>query len=90
MDEQYSVVTRKGQITLPAAIRKALGLSIGDRIAVSLDADGQLHATLRPVRSAADATFGALRYGHPAVREEDIQDAAWAHAAARDERTKCS
>jgi AbrB family looped-hinge helix DNA binding protein len=47
MKEQYTVVTRKGQITVPAEIRKALGLHIGDRVAVSLDEDGQL-PTLYP------------------------------------------
>src|SRR5207248_9670480 len=55
--EQYTVVTRKGQITVPAEIRKALGLRIGDKVAVSLDDNGVLHANLRPVRSVTDMTF---------------------------------
>ncbi len=89
MKEHYTVVTRKGQITVPAEIRKALGLRMGDRIAVSLDGDGELHATLRPVRSVADATFGSIHSQHP-VTEEEAREAFAQHAAARDERTKHS
>lgn len=68
--ERYTVMTRKGQITVPVEIRKALGLSIGDRVAVSLDEDGQLQAKLRPVRSIADATFGSIM---PRSRPEDLR-----------------
>jgi len=89
MKEQYTVVTRKGQIAVPAEIRKALGLRMGDRIAVSLDSDGQLHATLRPVRSVADATFGSIQPTHP-VSEEEVRNVFTEHGAARDERTKRS
>ena len=46
MKELLTVVTRKGQITLPAEIRRALGLKVGDRVAVSL--------------IDAEATFGAV------------------------------
>jgi AbrB family looped-hinge helix DNA binding protein len=88
MKEEYTSVTRKGQITVPVSIRKALGLAIGDRVAVSLEEDGQLRATLRPVRSVADSTFGALRSTRAPVTEEDVRQAAWEHAAERDTRSK--
>lgn len=90
MKEQFTVVTRKGQITVPAEIRKALGLNIGDRVAVSLDEDGQLRANLRPVPSVADATFGSIRSAQQPVDEEEIRQAFMEHAAARDERAKRS
>jgi len=86
MKQQYTVVTRKGQITVPAEIREALGLRMGDRIAVSLDSDGELHATLRPVRSVADATFGSIQ--PQSVSEEEVRHVFTEHAAAREERTK--
>lgn len=89
MNERYSVVTRKGQITVPAEIRKALGLQIGDRVAVSLDENGQLHANVRPVRSVADSTFGSIKAQHP-VTEEEIHQSATDQAVARDERSKRS
>jgi AbrB family looped-hinge helix DNA binding protein len=90
MKEQYTVVTRKGQITVPAEIRKALGLQIGDRVAVSIDENGQpVHANLRPVHSVADATFGSIQSQQP-VTEEEVRQAFAEHATARDERTKRS
>jgi len=72
MKEHYTTVTRKGQITVPAEIRKALGLEIGDKVAVTLDEDGAAHASLRPVRSVADTTFGSVT---PRTRSEDGDDA---------------
>ena len=87
MKEQYTVVTRKGQITVPAEIRKALGLRIGDRVAVSLDDEGQPHANLRPVASVADSTFGSIR-STAEIDEQGVHEAFAEHAARRDERTK--
>ena len=70
MKEQLTTVTRKGQITVPVEIRKALGIEIGDKVAVSLDEeDGAVHANLRPVRSVTDMTFGIIT---PRTRPEDM------------------
>ncbi len=88
-NEQFTVVTRKGQITVPAQIRKALGLHIGDRVAVSLDAEGELHANLRPVSSVADATFGSIHSQSP-VTEDEVHQAFAEHVTARDQRSKRS
>lgn len=91
MKEQLTTVTRKGQITVPAEIRKALDLRIGDKVAVSLDEEnGGVHATLRPVRSVAEMTFGALSSARPPIEEEAIHDSWATSAAARDERSKRS
>lgn len=89
MKEHLTTVTRKGQITVPADIRKALDLHIGDKVAVSLDEEnGALHAHLRPVRSVSEMTFGALHAARQPVTEEATHDAFAEHAAARDERSK--
>jgi AbrB family looped-hinge helix DNA binding protein len=48
MKEALSSVSPKGQITLPAEIRKVLGLKPTDRVAVWLE-DGQVR--IRPVGS---------------------------------------
>ncbi|MGH2442327.1 MAG: AbrB/MazE/SpoVT family DNA-binding domain-containing protein [Chloroflexota bacterium] len=90
MKEQYTVVTRKGQITVPAEIRKALGLAVGDRVAVSLGEDGQMQATLRPLASVADATFGGIASGRHDADEQAVTRAVAEHAAARDVRSKRS
>jgi AbrB family looped-hinge helix DNA binding protein len=60
MEEMLSIVTRKGQITLPAEIRKSLGIKEGDRVAFSLGDPEKAEVVVRPVRSVAEATFGAV------------------------------
>jgi AbrB family looped-hinge helix DNA binding protein len=54
----YTVVTRKGQITIPAEIRRALGIEQGDRIEVLLSNRDPRHAVLRPVPSVTESTYG--------------------------------
>ena len=69
--EILSVVTRKGQITLPAEIRRSLGIKEGDKVAVSLGNSEEAPVILRPMHSVAEATFGAVR---PRKRPEDFQE----------------
>jgi len=72
MKELLSVVTRKGQITLPVEIRRSLGIRQGDKVALSLgDSDQAQVVILRPVRSVAELTFGAVS---PRKRPEDFQE----------------
>ena len=88
MKDHFTVVTRKGQITVPAEVRRALGLSIGDAVAVSLDENDPPQARLRPVRSIVDATFGAVS---PRKRPEDwkeLRQQFMDHATERDERSQ--
>ena len=64
--ESTTVVTRKGQITVPAGIRRALGLRVGDRVAVELDeTTGQV--SLRRAGSVVQRTYGAARRGDPTL-----------------------
>jgi AbrB family looped-hinge helix DNA binding protein len=39
MQERLSVITRKGQVTLPAEIRRSLDLKQGDKVAFRLEND---------------------------------------------------
>jgi AbrB family looped-hinge helix DNA binding protein len=73
MKEQLTVVTRKGQITLPAEMRRLLGIKQGDKVAVSVEDVGseQPRLSLKPVRSVAEMTFGAVR---PRKRPEDFKE----------------
>lgn len=72
MAEGTTVMTRKGQITVPAEIRRALGLRVGDRVEIRLDeATGQ--ASLRPVGSVARRTYGAANRGGPPLDLDEMR-----------------
>jgi AbrB family looped-hinge helix DNA binding protein len=49
MKELLSVVTRKGQITVPAEIRQAIGLKQGDQVAFEIEGDA---VKIKPARSS--------------------------------------
>jgi AbrB family looped-hinge helix DNA binding protein len=58
MSEHHTVVTRKGQITLPAEVRRALGLRKGDKVAVELIG---AQAIIKPAESVVARTAGAVQ-----------------------------
>ncbi len=62
------LISTKGQIVLPVAVRKALGLKPGMRVTVKLDGK---HARLTPAPAKAAATLqeiqALLKYVGPAV-----------------------
>jgi antitoxin PrlF len=63
-----TTVTVKGQVTIPVAVRQALGLKPHDRVTFEIDADAGT-ATLRPVPSVA-SVYGAVE---PRRRPEDFR-----------------
>jgi AbrB family looped-hinge helix DNA binding protein len=69
-----SVVTRKGQVTIPAPIRQALGLKRGDRVAFIVERD---HVRLAPRGSVVARTAGVFRrYSRePVPTAEELRDA---------------
>ncbi len=69
MIEHLSVVTRKGQVTLPAEIRKMLDLKRGDKVAFCVQGDRV--EILRSARSVAQRTFGSIA---PRKRPEDFRE----------------
>ena len=58
MQDHLGVITRKGQVTLPADIRRRLGLKQGDTVAFRLE-DGRV--VLTPGESVAAATAGIFK-----------------------------
>ena len=62
MSEGITRITSKGQVTVPVAIRRALGLKPRDRLAFTLE-DG--HATLRKAESIVDKLAGSVKYDGP-------------------------
>jgi AbrB family looped-hinge helix DNA binding protein len=86
MDEYVTIVTRKGQITLPAAVRRALGVERGDRLSVRV-AHGA--AIIKPAESVVARTAGVVRTQHlPRSAEElrDLAEEAWAQEAEEEGR----
>jgi AbrB family looped-hinge helix DNA binding protein len=80
MNESVSTITSKGQITIPAEVRRRLGLKQGDRVSFVLE-DG--HAIMKPKGSVVAATAGIFRTAAPALSAEELRRAAEEAAAAR-------
>jgi AbrB family looped-hinge helix DNA binding protein len=83
MANYYTKLTRKGQITVPADIRRELGLSEGDRITVSSE-DGVV--TIRRADNVAERTAGIFHkyaiFPPPSAEElREMASDAWAEAA---------
>jgi AbrB family looped-hinge helix DNA binding protein len=66
-----STVTRKGQVTIPAEMRAALGISEGDRVEFELE-DSTLR--LRPRKgSIVERTAGAVKSTLPYMTAEELR-----------------
>jgi AbrB family looped-hinge helix DNA binding protein len=70
--EHLTVVTRKGQITVPVEVRRALGLKVGDKVAVVL---GDQEARLRRSGSVVQRTAGALKSDRVPRSAEELREA---------------
>lgn len=55
---QISSLTQKGQITIPVAVRRALGLNAGDEVAFETEGD---RVYLRAVPTRLEAGFGLVK-----------------------------
>ena len=73
MNEQLTVVTRKGQVTIPADIRRALGIKEGDKVAFVLE-DDQVKLTRK--EGVVEQTAGALKSDIPALSLREEREAA--------------
>lgn len=80
-----SKVTRKGQVTVPAEIRRALGLNEGDPVLFTME-DGQVR--LERTGSVVERTRGAFKSDEPPMTAEELREAAeWAIAEEADRRS---
>ena len=73
MRELSTTVTRKGQVTVPAEIRRALGLKRGDKVAFILD-DGRVR--FERAHSVVERTAGAFKSNEPPLSAEELRRAA--------------
>ncbi|HEV8633348.1 MAG TPA: AbrB/MazE/SpoVT family DNA-binding domain-containing protein [Chloroflexota bacterium] len=69
--ERYAVnVGARGRVVLPAPVRARLGLREGDRLVLTVEEDGTLHAvSLRDQVEAAKGLYGHLAGGASLVDE---------------------
>jgi len=71
MKEHLTRVTRKGQITVPVAVRRALGLAEGDAVAVMIEGN---QARLERRLSFAERTAGILKSSRPPLTLEQERE----------------
>ena len=86
-----AIVSPKGQVVIPAEIRKQLGITPGSLVSVSVQAGAVRIALERPVKASTHAEgFGLLRYGGPARRlaDFDVADLMRAERKAGGAKTK--
>lgn len=72
MRELLATITKKGQVTIPAEVRRHLGIKRGDRVAFLMKGD---QVWLVPKGSAVERNFGIVKSNGPllAVKEEREQ-----------------
>ena len=68
-----SVITRKGQVTIPAEIRAELGLREGDRVEFVLEGK---KVRLVPRGRVAEWTAGLFNTGQPPLSAEELRELA--------------
>ena len=73
MKEHVSTLTRKGQVTIPVEIRRALALKEGDKVAFELEGD---KVRLAPQGSIAERTAGMFKTGEPPLSAEELRTTA--------------
>lgn len=81
------VVSDKGQITLPQALRRQMGIEPGSRLEIDSMSDGSLR--VRALTRGAEGLAGLLhRPGRPAVSLEAMDEGIAAAVAERDARAR--
>lgn len=64
-----TTITSKGQMTLPKAVRMALGVRTGDRVCFVVDDNGARLLPMRPI----GRLFGVLKHHGPPKSLEDME-----------------
>lgn len=73
MSEFVSTITSKGQVTIPAGVRRALGVTARDRIVFVIEGD---RVSLRRASGIVERTVGAIKTAQPAETAEALREAA--------------
>lgn len=73
MKEILSSVTQRGQVTIPAEVRRLLGTKSGDKVAFQIE-DGQVRLT--PAKFTLESAYGSVTPKHRPEDFEAMKDAA--------------
>ncbi len=71
MRPRARVITRKGQITLPAEMRRELGLSEGDKVVCTLEGD---EVRVARIGSVVERTAGIIKSRGRAPTEQELKE----------------
>jgi antitoxin PrlF len=66
-----TTMTTKGQVTIPTAIRRLLGLKPRDKVRFGVAADGTI--TVQPATSRLTALFGSVKPLNPPKDDETLR-----------------
>ena len=77
MKSIVTTMTQRGQVTIPAEVRRKFGLKPGDKVMLTIEED---NVSLKPVEFTLEDTFGSVK---PISRPEDFDALI---QAAKDER----
>ncbi len=80
-----TVLTTKGQITIPAEVRKEMGLRTGDRVHFLRNAETGRYEMTKKTGSIMDL-MGMVKYSGPPVTVEEMNHAIAGHLAEDEER----
>jgi len=86
--EKRATVTSKGQVTIPAAIRKALGVKEGDQLVFEVDAVQKDKSTPNAARIRLAPNLFALAAVAPPRRGRTAKPWAEVRGTAREERAR--
>lgn len=79
MKEILATVTQRGQITIPAEVRRLLGAKRGDKLAFQIDGT---EIRLAPAAMTLESAFGSVKpFAHPEDLDRIAQDAKEEHVA---------
>ncbi|MFO7952722.1 MAG: AbrB/MazE/SpoVT family DNA-binding domain-containing protein, partial [Bacillota bacterium] len=67
--KKFSTVTRKGQVTIPMAVREKLDIAYGEKVEFAVNEQNEV--VIRPVKVSLDDVYGVLEKQKPAGTHED-------------------
>src|SRR5438105_3286645 len=74
--EFQATVTQRGQVTIPAEVRRMFGTKRGDKVSFAIEGD---QVRLRPARFTLESSFGSVTPMHrpedfERIKEEALED----------------